>query len=273
MTIMTAAAVPVASAEVALMREAAAAFAERLVGRGRSQYSWPQGSTHRIDDRADGFGVLDGPGRGDRTAPAREHVARLTGTLWEAVTFSGGTRTSGWQHFPAAVGPSLLSSLTVPSSGSLPPGQPAMLVTAEHGTAERHAGTASLQAAYRQRHRTRVLEDIGCGGTGWAGAVASWLTRLSGGAPVTAAVYESECGDETFGPHRDGWLGVVVQAHGAKTWRIGEGVLDPGAPEAAQVITRPGDVLLLPRAMPHDVSTPADPGHSVHVAFAVDRAV
>lgn len=268
----TLAGTPVTRTELTLMREAAAVFGER-VGLGREVYVWPAGRLHAsMSGLSDRFGILDDLGGADDTAPAREHLAWLTGTIWEAVTFAGGIQASGWQHFPAAVAPGLLAALEVPSSASLPPGQPALLAAPEHGQAERHAGAASLQAAYQQRHRTRILEDIGRDSTCWAATVGGWLTTLSGGAPVTAAVFESAPGDETFGPHGDEWLGVILQVHGAKSWRIGEGLLNPNASEPAQLTTRPGDVLLLPKGMPHHVDTPADPGHSVHIAFAVDRA-
>jgi hypothetical protein len=40
-----------------------------------------------------------------------------------------------------------------------------------------------------------------------------------------------------------------------------------------ELTTRAGDILLISKYAPHLVSTPADPGHSVHLAFAVNRDV
>jgi hypothetical protein len=57
----------------------------------------------------------------------------------------------------------------------------------------------------------------------------------------------------------------------AKDWQIGEGLLDAAAPPAMDITVRAGDILLVPKSLPHLVTTPADPGWSVHLAFAIDR--
>jgi hypothetical protein len=203
---------------------------------------------------------------------AEDQAARLTGTLWEAVCFSGGTGTATCRHFPAALDPAWLAALPLPCGEALPPGQPVALIDAMHRELERHIQAGTLRAAYGHRPRTRVYEDIGFGDDGWAGLAAGHLTRLSGGAlRVLCSVYESAPGDETFGPHRDGWFGAVVQVAGAKDWQIGEGLLDAAAPPAMDVTVRAGDILLVPKSLPHLVTTPADPGWSVHLAFAIDR--
>jgi hypothetical protein len=88
---------------------------------------------------------------------------------------------------------------------------------------------------------------------------------------VTCSVFESQFGDETFGRHRDAWLGAVVQVAGAKDWLLGECLLDGSGVPARAVTTSAGDILLIPKGLPHVASTPPDPGHSVHLAFAIDR--
>jgi hypothetical protein len=61
-----------------------------------------------------------------------------------------------------------------------------------------------------------------------------------------------------------------VQITGAKDWLIWD--TTPGSTHGpAAVTTRAGDILLIPRHLPHLVSTPAEPGHSTHLAFALDR--
>jgi hypothetical protein len=74
-----------------------------------------------------------------------------------------------------------------------------------------------------------------------------------------------------MGAHRDAWLGVIVQALGAKTWEAGDGA--PGGPggDVRRAVMLPGDVLVVPANTLHLVTTPADPGWSVHLAFAVRR--
>jgi len=43
-----------------------------------------------------------------------------------------------------------------------------------------------------------------------------------------------------------------------------------GVPAKA-VTARAGDILLIPKNLPHLITTPPDPGHSVHMASAIDR--
>jgi hypothetical protein len=88
---------------------------------------------------------------------------------------------------------------------------------------------------------------------------------------VVVSVYESVHGDETLHAHRDAWFGVIVQAGGVKYWELGDGLLEDGQP-VTPVRVEAGDVLLLPKCMPHLVTTPDIPGNkSVHLVFAVDR--
>jgi hypothetical protein len=200
-----------------------------------------------------------------------EQAARLTGLLWQAVCFSGGIRTEAPGHFRGAFDRAWLAALPLPSADMLPPRQPAALIDSAHHEFERHIETVTLRAAYEHRPRTRVYEDIGYGDDGWAGLASRHLTRLSGSARrVVCSVYESGHGDETLEAHRDAWFGLIVQVAGVKDWQIGEGLLEAGRPVIPVRMTA-GDVLLLPKNLPHLVTTPADPGRSAHLVFAIDR--
>ena len=196
---------------------------------------------------------------------AEEHAARVAGAAWQAIASSGGPHATSLRHYPGALDRELVSLLPLPSRGDLPPGQPAALLDQESQPFERHQAGPAIAGAYARRPRTVVLEDIGHGDPeGWAAIACTHLTRLSGSAlPVTCSVYESRHGDEGLGEHRDAWAGVVVQAGGLKEWRLGGAVLG----------LRAGDVLIVPKWMPHAVGTPADPGWSVHLAFAIGREV
>jgi hypothetical protein len=203
----------------------------------------------------------------------QEQAAWLTGVLWQAVWLAGGPATRTVRHFPAAFDPAFTSSLPLPSGDALPPGQPvAMLDHTGHGF-ERYTDPAALRAACQNRPRARVHKDIGWRDDGsWAALAGRHLTRLSDGPRVTVTVYESASGDESSGVHRDAWLGLIVQVTGAKHWSAGEG-LTRAAPDdyVRQVTMRAGDVLIVPKNLPHRVTTPVDPGHSVHLVFAVGR--
>jgi hypothetical protein len=206
--------------------------------------------------------------------PGEIDAARFAGVLWAAVRGAGGPRPAGrlHRHFAGAFDPAWLESLPLPDAAAPPPGQPVALLDARHEQFERPRGAAALQVAYAARPRTRVAEDIAYGQPGTWYALAAWhLSRLAGSSlHVTCSVFTSRYGDETFGAHRDTWYGVVVQMDGAKDWLIGEGLLGGSGP-VQPVRTQAGDILLIPKALPHVVSTPADPGHSIHLAFAVDR--
>jgi hypothetical protein len=84
-------------------------------------------------------------------------------------------------------------------------------------------------------------------------------------------VYESAHGDQELGCHRDHWLGVAVQAAGAKDWQAGGGLDGIPGGGVQRVAMRPGDVLVVPRGLPHLVTTPAVPGRSVHLALSLYR--
>jgi hypothetical protein len=118
-----------------------------------------------------------------------------------------------------------------------------------------------------------VHEDIGFADDGtWAALAGQHLTRLAGTGPrVTARIYESAWGDEELGLHRDGRLGAITQLAGAKSWQAGHGLDGGRAGDVQHVTLTCGDLLVVSRGLPHLVTTPPDPGLSVHLDFAVGR--
>ncbi|MEU7640933.1 cupin domain-containing protein [Streptomyces sp. NPDC039016] len=89
-------------------------------------------------------------------------------------------------------------------------------------------------------------------------AAARFRTRAR--TPLTAEV--SQAGDASLGRHDEDWDGIIVQLEGAKRWRVWADPEDG----PTEIVTRVGDMLVLPRGVPHDVDTP---GRSLHLAFAV----
>lgn len=206
---------------------------------------------------------------------AAQQAAEITGTLWAAINASEGAHrpaSTGHQIYPEAFDAQWLASLPLPIDQARPPTIPVALLNEEEF--ERHAAPQALAAAYANHPRTRVYEDIGRDAPeSWYALTARHLGRLTRcDLQVVCSVFQSRAGDQSLGAHWDAWYGAIIQISGAKTWTIGTGLLaDTGQP-AAEVATRPGDVLLLlPKGLPHAVVTPADPGHSVHLTFAIDR--
>lgn len=199
--------------------------------------------------------------------PAQEQAARITGALWGAVTATGVISAGDWRHYPGAADPALLASLPLPAPGD----QPVALTDGTGREFQRVRDPRLLDFARGWWPRTLAWEDIGHGDPGhWAALACSHLARLSGSAlPVICTAYASAHGDETMGAHRDAWYGAVIQVAGAKDWLIGDGVLGPGLGPDARITASPGDILLLPKGTPHAVTTPQDPGWSVHLAFAI----
>ena len=202
-----------------------------------------------------------------------EHAARLAGAIWAAVSAAGGPDNAAFRHFPAVLDPAWLAALPIPTAASLPPGQIAAMPDPSGRTFQRHTDAAALRAAYEHRPRTRIIEDIGWGhDTPWAALAGQHLTRLAQtGTRVIISVYQSASGDQELGTHRDTWTGAIVQADGAKTWRAGESLAGAGNGDAEEVTITAGDILVIPRNLPHHVTTPPDPGRSLHLVFAVNR--
>jgi hypothetical protein len=208
----------------------------------------------------------------EAVTPGKEHAALLAGAAWGAVVTSGGPRNPVFRHFPAALDRTSLAALPLPSGGSLRAGQLAATL-GDAPAFERHRSAEALRTAYEHRPTTRIYEDIGWGDEqGWAWLAGEHLTRLAGTGPrVTVAVYESAYGDQEMDRHRDHWLGIVFQVRGAKDWQAGDGLFDAGNGTAHRVTMTAGDALVVPKGFPHVVTTPADPGLSVHLAFAFYR--
>ncbi|MEU4896226.1 hypothetical protein AB0B12_26320 [Streptomyces sp. NPDC044780] len=122
----------------------------------------------------------------------------------------------------------------------------------------------AVARAYRKRRRTRVYESLDVRSDGWFSVVTHRLTVLMGRCVVCTA-YESHAGDRNLGAHDDEWLGVITQMRGAKRWLVWPETT--GAPE--EIVTRAGDVLILPQGVKHEVNTPISPGYSVHLVFAI----
>ena len=115
--------------------------------------------------------------------------------------------------------------------------------------------------------------DIGHqAGHTWPAIAARHLGRLARcPIDVRCSVFTSATADEGLGPHWDSWYGAIVQLSGAKQWTISQPPPAQHSGEDAQVTTRAGDILLIPKYLPHAVTTPRDPGHSAHLAFTIDR--
>ncbi len=207
-------------------------------------------------------------------SPAELRAAEFTGILWAAIRAAGGARppTREHRHFPGAYEAGWLAELPLPIDGARPPGQPVALLD-DRDEFERHLDSRALGESYASRPRTWVYENLNRGADGaWYSLAARHLGHLARcELQVVCSMFESRFGDESLGGHWDAWFGAIVQMDGAKVWEIGQGVLDGVNHPARNVTTRAGDVLLLPKGLPHAVQTPSDPGHSVHLAFAIDR--
>ncbi|MEV8333872.1 JmjC domain-containing protein [Streptomyces niveus] len=163
-------------------------------------------------------------------------------------------------HLPAAFEEQWIASLPLPVEDR-PPGQTVALV--DNDGFQREMNEEAIAGAYARRPRTRVLESIHSRSDGWYSLVALHLARLLR-RRVVCTLYESQAGNDNLGRHHDQWDGLIMQMRGVKTWRLW-GEQDTQQP-LEQLLTRTGDVLLLPRGMSHEVETPDD---SVHLVFAV----
>ena len=204
-----------------------------------------------------------------------EHAARLAGAIWAAVNAAGGPDNAAFTHYPAVLDPKWLAALPIPTAATLPPGQTAAMPDPSGRTFQRHTNAAALRAAYARRPSTRIIEDIGWGNdTPWAALAGQHLTRLAQtGTRVIISVYQSAWGDHELDTHRDTWTGAIVQADGSKTWRAGHALSPTGTGnrDAEHVTITAGDILILPKNLPHHVTTPPDPGRSLHLVFAINR--
>lgn len=119
-----------------------------------------------------------------------------------------------------------------------------------------------VAAAYAARPRTVVYENIAQHNDGIIREVCIALGVFTKRV-VTCSAYESHAGDGSIFPHYDEWFGLGLQVDGIKRWNM-----EPRGGESVGMLTEPGDVLVLPTDVRHSVSTPADPGYSLHLNFA-----
>jgi len=202
------------------------------------------------------------PTRPERDAAEVDSAVRLASRLWAKVLeYHGGPfpQPADPIHLKGMFDPGWLRLLHAPVGTDRPASQTVAL--ADHGiTMERHSDAAALAGAYQHQPRTRVYEDtdVRAGGPfAFAGMLLSQLARYR----TACSFYESIADDATLGEHRDEWYGIITQLHGRKRWDLS----NPSG-DRASLEMHPGDVLLLPRLVPHDVSTPE---HSLHVVYAV----
>ncbi|MFG3287234.1 JmjC domain-containing protein [Streptomyces sp. NPDC048179] len=137
---------------------------------------------------------------------------------------------------------------------------------ADGATFERVVSEDERVREHRDQPRTQVYESIHARSGGWPSLVTLHLAGLVR-REVVCTLYQSYADDRTLGAHLDDWLGVIVQMRGAKRWWIWQSPSPQSSPD--EIVMRAGDVLLLPKHMKHEVDTPADPGHSLHLVFAV----
>jgi Cupin superfamily protein len=163
------------------------------------------------------------------------------------------------RHMTRVFNPGWIGSLPLPIGDHRTPAQTVALADGAsfHRTADRHRAAD----AYQRRPRTRVYEGIEVRSDGWYSLVALQLVRTLR-RHVYCSVFESHTHDRRLDPHADEWLGVIVQTHGAKQWRLWP---HPDQ-EPQHLVTEAGDVLTIPAGVRHDVATPAS---SIHMVFAI----
>ena len=110
------------------------------------------------------------------------------------------------------------------------------------------------------------------------------LEELSGGAPCNANLYLTPSAGRAFETHFDWMDSFVLQLHGRKHWRLYDplialpteglkykpSVAELGAlPDPIEVVLHEGDVLYLPRGVPHDAHTPRTHAQSLHLTVGL----
>jgi hypothetical protein len=200
--------------------------------------------------------------RGVTDRSVQHAAAALASRLWTAVLRAGGPHPAAPVpcHLPAFFGPGDLDMLGLPIRAGLQATQ--TIALADHEIELERPGTPEAVAtAYAAKRRTRVYEGLHARSVGPWSLAAMLLSHLAW-CKVSTTIYESDAADATMGEHLDDWYGIIVQVDGDKVWALRT---DPAA-EPQHVHLHAGDVLLLPRGVHHDVSTPEG---STHVLFAV----
>jgi len=195
------------------------------------------------------------------TAIVQNSIAsQFLGRLWSAVLpiYRRPEEQQRVAQFVGAFDPVHLKRLPLPLIGERSEVQTVALV--DDAEFHREVSDDAIEAAYQERRRTRVYEGMDARSDGWYSVTALQLARLAR-CRVACSMYESNSGDRNIGAHVDEWLGAIVQMRGAKSW-----TLWPSADSGPQqIITRPGDILVIPRDIMHEVTTP---DYSVHLVFA-----
>ncbi|MGW0056491.1 JmjC domain-containing protein [Nocardia nova] len=191
-------------------------------------------------------------------AIASQFIARIWSSILPVLHLPEGSQSA--VHLPGIFDPLFIEEKAwLPLADSRPPRQTVALV--DEDRFERSSEDRAIEVAYDSRPRTRVYEGIDSGSDGWFSLVALQLANLAR-CRVVCTMYESAAGDLSMGAHVDEWFGAIVQMHGCKDWRISAGGAET---VAVEIQTKPGDVLLLPQNIEHEVSTPE---HSTHIVFA-----
>jgi hypothetical protein len=205
------------------------------------------------------------------SASAALDAAEFTGRLWAALT-DAGTLEPGdapdCLHYQRVYDPGWLGGLPLPLQS---PGQPVALASAHDF--ERHDDEHASRLAYAARPRTRIYEDAGrTDPAAWYGITARHLGRLARcREQVVCSVFESVTGDEHLGVHHDTWAVAAIQVTGTKHWQTGHSLMTGDGSPHQDILTQPGDILLIPKGLPHIADTPPGPGYSIHLVFAIDR--
>lgn len=192
---------------------------------------------------------------------AQRDIARSVITRLSSVVIPR-CRQAGMQlaYVPGVFREEWVTSLPLPRpQGVQRSGSKVTLIDGSHF--HREADESALAQQYRARPRTRVMESINSRSDGWHALATLHLARVVR-RHIVCSLYESHARDSTLGPHDDEWDGVIVQMRGAKSWRLWP---EPST-EPRELVTRAGDVLLLPRGTTHDVATP---NFSVHLTLAM----
>ncbi|MFF2374791.1 JmjC domain-containing protein [Streptomyces xiamenensis] len=150
--------------------------------------------------------------------------------------------------------PTWLESLALPTAG----GQTKDKVTLiGAGSIQRVAVADPEDELHRD---TRIFENLQNQSADPLALIAHQLGNITR-RKVACSMYLSSRDSRSFGRHDDDWLSVIIQLRGAKNWTIWP------HPEPAVALTlNAGDVLVLPRGIQHDVSTPC---HSIHITLAL----
>ncbi|MFE2938483.1 hypothetical protein ACFXKG_05315 [Streptomyces sp. NPDC059255] len=186
-----------------------------------------------------------------------ETATKILSPLWSATlpTYRAGGDQA--RHLPHLFETEWTTGLPLPLGEQRTPGQSVAL--ADGTTFHRETDQNRLSAAYKQQPRTRVYESIDARSDGWYSLVATQMARLTR-RRIICTMYESNATDYNLGAHYDVWFGVIMQMRGTKAWKI-------SAPQGSQeIVTKAGDILLLPPNVEHDVTTPE---YSVHLVFAI----